>query len=59
MTPDYGISVAGVYEPDGEQWKPIKGAGGTSPVDADTAFRKIEASYASNWFGTIAQEVFG
>jgi sulfide dehydrogenase [flavocytochrome c] flavoprotein chain len=59
VAPDYGISVAGVYKPDKGQLIDIPGAGGTSPLDADAAFRKEEARYAESWFRTITTETFG
>ncbi|HKU94145.1 MAG TPA: NAD(P)/FAD-dependent oxidoreductase [Vineibacter sp.] len=59
VAPDYGISVAGVYRPTNGQLADIAGAGGTSPLDADAAFRAQEALYAEGWFKTITSEVFG
>jgi sulfide dehydrogenase [flavocytochrome c] flavoprotein subunit len=57
--PEYGLTVAGVYRPDKGQLADIPGAGGTSPVDADDAFRGLEAQFAEGWFKTITAEVFG
>jgi sulfide dehydrogenase [flavocytochrome c] flavoprotein subunit len=59
VAPDYGISIAGVYKPDKGQLIDIPGAGGTSPLDADAAFRALEARYAESWFKTITAETFG
>ena len=59
VAPDYGISVAGVYRPDGGQLKDVEGAGGVSPVNAPASFRAQEANYANGWFKTITGEVFG
>lgn len=59
VTPDYGISVAGVYQPDKERWLAIKGAGGTSPLLASRKTRRIEAQYARQWYASITAEVFG
>ena len=58
VTPEYGISVVGVYRP-GERFDPVEGAGGTSPIDASDDFRSTEARYASSWFSTITREVYG
>ena len=58
VTPDYGISVVGVYRP-AQHLEPVPGSGGTSPVDADDDFRASEARYARSWFATITNEVFG
>lgn len=57
--PDYGISVAGVYQPKNGLLADIEGAGGTSPLDAPHEFREREALYARSWFDTITAEVFG
>ncbi len=59
VTPDYGISVAGVYEAGANAWLDIDGAGGVSPSGAAPAVRQAEARYAGDWFATITQEVFG
>ena len=57
--PDYGFSVAGVYQPKDGLLADIEGAGGTSPADAPPEFRAREADYAQAWFNTITVEVFG
>jgi NADPH-dependent 2,4-dienoyl-CoA reductase/sulfur reductase-like enzyme len=57
--PDYGFSVAGVYQPVNGQWLEVEGAGGISPVDAPRAVRSQEAKFAHGWFNTITSEVFG
>ena len=57
--PDYGFSVAGVYQPVNGQWLEVEGAGGISPVDAPRAFRSQEAKFANGWFNTITSEIFG
>ncbi|MEM7218053.1 MAG: NAD(P)/FAD-dependent oxidoreductase [Pseudomonadota bacterium] len=59
VAPDYGISVAGVYRPNGERWAEVPGAGGTSPLDAPAASRALEARYARDWFTAITRDVFG
>lgn len=59
VAPDYGISVAGVYEPKDGLLTEIKGAGGVSPLDVPASFREQEAHYAEGWFRTITLEVFG
>lgn len=56
---DYGISIAGVYRPDGRQLTDIPGAGGASPLEAVGGLRGQEALYASSWFRTITAETFG
>jgi NADH dehydrogenase FAD-containing subunit len=57
--PDYGISVAGVYQPKNGLLADIEGAGGISPLDAPHEFREREALYARSWFDTVTAEVFG
>jgi sulfide dehydrogenase [flavocytochrome c] flavoprotein subunit len=57
--PDYGISVAGVYQPKNGLLADVEGAGGVSPADAPRDFRSREAGYAQTWFATITAEVFG
>ena len=57
--PDYGISVAGVYQPRNGLFADVEGAGGVSPVDVPRDFRAREADYAQTWFATITAEVFG
>jgi NADPH-dependent 2,4-dienoyl-CoA reductase/sulfur reductase-like enzyme len=59
VAPDYGISIAGVYEPRDGLLADVAGAGGTSPLDAPRDVRALEAAYAEAWFKTITGEVFG
>ena len=59
VAPDYGISIAGVYQPSDGQLKDVEGAGGVSPLDAPSSTRALEARYANEWFKTITEEVFG
>jgi len=59
VAPDYGISVAGVYQPRDGLLTEVEGAGGVSPLDAPASYRAQEASYAEGWFRTITSEVFG
>jgi sulfide dehydrogenase [flavocytochrome c] flavoprotein subunit len=59
ITPDYAISVAGVYAPNRGLLADIQGAGGVSPANAPASVRAAEAAYAEGWYKTIAHEVFG
>ncbi|MEM6709885.1 MAG: FCSD flavin-binding domain-containing protein [Pseudomonadota bacterium] len=59
VEPDYGISVAGVYEADGARWREVEGAGGASPRDADIAHRQREAAYAHGWYQHLTDQLFG
>src|SRR5262249_46642945 len=56
--PDYGFSVAGVYQPVNGQWLEVEGAGGISPADAPRTVRSQEAKFAHGWFNTITSEIF-
>jgi hypothetical protein len=59
VAPDYGISIAGVYQPTNGLLADVPGAGGISPLDAPAGFRAAEANYAEDWFRTITADVFG
>jgi sulfide dehydrogenase [flavocytochrome c] flavoprotein subunit len=59
VAPDYGISIAGVYQPRDGLLAEVEGAGGVSPLDAAKEVRELEAAYAEDWFRTITSEVFG
>ena len=59
VAPDYGISVAGVYQPTSGQLADVPGAGGVSPSDAPRETRNAEAVLAEAWFRTITGEAFG
>jgi sulfide dehydrogenase [flavocytochrome c] flavoprotein subunit len=59
VAPDYGISVAGVYQPANGLLADVPNAGGTSPLNASSGFRAQEAVYATAWFDTITANAFG
>ncbi|WP_340117611.1 NAD(P)/FAD-dependent oxidoreductase [Pelagibius sp. 7325] len=59
VAPDYGISVAGVYNVQDGKIVELEGAGGLSPGDADHSFRQREADYARGWYDSITQDIFG
>lgn len=59
VAPDYGISIAGVYQPAKGLLTDVPGAGGVSPMEAPRSFRAQEATYAEAWFKTITRGVFG
>ncbi|MEM9180408.1 MAG: NAD(P)/FAD-dependent oxidoreductase [Pseudomonadota bacterium] len=58
-TPDEAISIAGVYRNADGKLQSVSGAGGVSPLAADTAIRQAEAAQAAHWFETITAEAFG
>jgi NADPH-dependent 2,4-dienoyl-CoA reductase/sulfur reductase-like enzyme len=59
VAPDYGISIAGVYEPGAQIIEPLEEAGGISPIHASSEFRRLEAIYGASWYRTITAQVFG
>lgn len=60
LSPDYGISVAGVYRLNGEgRLASVEGSGGNSPLGADDAFHRAEAGYARSWYASLTRHVFG
>jgi hypothetical protein len=59
VAPDYGISIAGVYQPANGQLIEVAGSGGISAIDAQRSTRALEASFANGWFNTITSETFG
>jgi NADPH-dependent 2,4-dienoyl-CoA reductase/sulfur reductase-like enzyme len=59
VAPDYGISIAGVYQPSSGQLAEVPGSGGVSPADAPRAMRALEAALGESWFRTITAETFG
>jgi sulfide dehydrogenase [flavocytochrome c] flavoprotein subunit len=58
IAPDYGISVAGVYELKDGNIVGVEGAGGLSPADADAKTRAIEVQFALGWFRNITADIF-
>jgi sulfide dehydrogenase [flavocytochrome c] flavoprotein subunit len=59
IAPDYGISVANVYEVVEGKLSELKNAGGVSPRNAPDDFRKLEAVYGEAWYNAIAQDTWG
>lgn len=59
LAPDYGISVAAHYRLVDGEIAEVPGAGGLSPADADSAFRRAEARYAVGWYEAITQDIWG
>jgi sulfide dehydrogenase [flavocytochrome c] flavoprotein subunit len=59
VAPDYGISVAMVYDfADGKIVK-VEGSGGLSPSGASAEFHKSEANFARGWYDSISQDIWG
>ena len=59
VTPDYGISVAGVYQAREGRLVDVEGAGGTSAPDASDEDRAREAAYAVDWFSLVTRQTYG
>ncbi|ARJ65682.1 cytochrome C [Magnetospirillum sp. ME-1] len=59
LSPDYAISVAGVYEVADGRRAGVAGAGGVSPLGADAHTRKAEAEYAAGWYAGICADAWG
>lgn len=57
--PDWGFTVAGVYDPGDGLFDAIDGAGGTSPVGAPREVRAEEAAHARDWYATVTGEIWG
>src|SRR5262249_5737263 len=59
VAPDYGITVAGVYQPKDGALTDARGAGGVSPLIPRRPPGAAEAPYAMGGSNTITAEVFG
>jgi sulfide dehydrogenase [flavocytochrome c] flavoprotein subunit len=59
IAPDYGISVAGVYQLQGGVIKSVPDSGGVSPASAAPRLRALEAQHAYSWFKNITADMFG
>ena len=57
--PDYGISVAAVYQLSDDGIAAVQGAGGVSPKEADVSFRVAESRYAVGWYQSITADIWG
>jgi sulfide dehydrogenase [flavocytochrome c] flavoprotein subunit len=57
--PEWGISVAAVYQLKDGKIVDVEGAGGLSPLDATPETRALEARYGRSWFKNITAEMFG
>lgn len=58
ITPEHGISVAGIYQLKDGKLIEVPGSGGVSPLDASAAFRKMEVAHARSWYKNITTEMF-
>lgn len=58
IAPNYGVSVAGVYQLKDGKIVDVPGAGGLSPANADASTRAIEVQFALGWFRNITADMF-
>jgi sulfide dehydrogenase [flavocytochrome c] flavoprotein subunit len=56
--PEWGFSVAAVYELEDGKIVGVEGAGGLSPMDASAETRAVEARFARSWFKNITSDMF-
>ncbi|WP_019894741.1 NAD(P)/FAD-dependent oxidoreductase [Hydrogenovibrio halophilus] len=59
IAPDYGISVAAVYNTVNGSIEEVDAAGGVSKMDATRRERELEANYTRGWYRSITDEVWG
>lgn len=59
IAPDYGISSAGIFFVGPRGITPVEGVGSISPLDADGAYRAMEARCADRWYQAVTQEAWG
>lgn len=57
VAPGYAISVSGLYEAKDDQLVELPGLG-TSPLDADAAYRAQEASNGAGWYESISTDIW-
>jgi sulfide dehydrogenase [flavocytochrome c] flavoprotein subunit len=58
VAPDYGISVAAVYEAHEDKIVKVEGSGGLSPTNADKSYRMQEADFAVGWYQNQMADIF-
>ncbi|VDC19841.1 NAD(P)/FAD-dependent oxidoreductase [Pseudogemmobacter humi] len=57
--PDYGFSIADVYEPGPEKVSLVLSEGRTTALGASAETHAAEAEYARSWFDTITSQLYG
>ena len=53
VAPEWGISVANVYEVHDGALREVPGSGGVSPANAPASMRREEATYGAAWYAAI------
>ncbi|MCG5531199.1 NAD(P)/FAD-dependent oxidoreductase [Halorhodospira halochloris] len=56
--PDWGFTVAHVFEHRDGEIHSVEGAGGLSPADESRGFRAREADFAPAWYAAITKDIF-
>ncbi|SFL16666.1 NAD(P)/FAD-dependent oxidoreductase [Methylorubrum salsuginis] len=57
--PDYGFSIAGVYQPEWDRLVTVPGSDGLSPDDAPPEVRAREAKLGRSWYDGMTRQLFG
>jgi NADPH-dependent 2,4-dienoyl-CoA reductase/sulfur reductase-like enzyme len=58
VAPDYGISIAAVYQVSDDKIFATPGTEGISPLDAPDEIRALEAEYTRSWYANITADTF-
>ncbi len=59
ITPDYGVSIAAVYQYQNGAQAAVEGSGGVSPNGQSSTFRRQEAEHTRAWYVGITQDIWG
>ncbi|WP_020146509.1 NAD(P)/FAD-dependent oxidoreductase [Thioalkalivibrio sp. ALJ15] len=59
ITPDYGVSIAAVYQYQNGAQAAVEGSGGVSPLGQSSTFRRQEAEHTRAWYAGITQDIWG
>lgn len=57
--PQYGFSIAGVFQPSDQGLTEVPGTVGTSALGLPSSARHLEADYGDSWYRNITDEMFG
>lgn len=57
--PDYGFSIAGVYQPEWDRLVTVPGSDGLSPEDAPPDIRAREAALGRAWYDGMMRTLYG
>lgn len=59
IAPEWGITVANVFEVHDGQLREVPGSGGISALGAPARIRRNEARFAESWYAGIALDTWG